>query len=81
MIVSEHIGPYSGGGDLIRTYSTSGYKIRQDGTGDVYEEAVDPEIMGRTYTETDELIPRDESSDAFDREIINILLGDEGVDM
>ena len=45
------------GRTLIRTYSDAGYRIRQDGTGAVYDEAVDPADSGRTYTETDEQRP------------------------
>ena len=45
------------GRTLIRTYSDAGYRIRQDGTGAVYDEAVDPGEMGRTYTETTERTP------------------------
>lgn len=42
---------------LVRTYSDIGHMIQQDGTGAIYTEAVDPIEMGRTYTETDELVP------------------------
>lgn len=45
------------GRTLVRTYSDAGYRIRQDGTGAVYDEAVDPADSGRTYTETDEQRP------------------------
>lgn len=45
------------GRTLVRTWSDAGYRIRQDGTGAVYDEAVDPVEMGRTYTETDEQRP------------------------
>lgn len=38
---------------LIRTYSDRNMMIRQDGTGILYSEAVDPQVMNRTYTETD----------------------------
>ncbi|MBQ9050604.1 MAG: hypothetical protein IJ126_08415 [Lachnospiraceae bacterium] len=41
-------------GNFTRTYSDKGFKIRQDGTGIIYDEAVDPADSGRTYTETDE---------------------------
>lgn len=44
------------GRTFIRTYSDSGYMIKQDGTGAVYSEAYDPVGSGRTYTETEELI-------------------------
>ena len=41
---------------LVKTYSDEGYKIRQDGTGRVYDTAIDPADTGRTYTETEEPI-------------------------
>ena len=63
--------------DLVRTYSDAGFKIRQDGTGIVYDEAIDPIYMNRTYTETD--IPLDEPEEGEQaeqaEEILNILLG------
>ena len=57
---------------LVRTYSDEGYKIRQDGTGIVYDEAIDPENSGRTYTETDELIP------VTSEQLLAILTGEGG---
>ena len=54
MIVAESLT--INGRTFIRTCSDSGYMIKQDGTGAVYSEAVDPADSGRTYTETDELI-------------------------
>lgn len=76
MIVTEYYGPYSEGGNLVRTYSDAGYRIERDGVR--YDEAIDPEVMGRTYTETDELIPRDEEADDAEAlELLNILLGGE----
>ena len=48
-------------GDLVTTESDSGhYIIRDDGVR--YESAVDPVGSGRTYTESDELIPPPEVS-------------------
>ncbi len=41
------------GKEYIRTYSDSNMQIRQDDTGAMYDEAVDPVGSGRTYTETD----------------------------
>lgn len=38
---------------LIRTYSSRNHYIIQDGTGIEYLEAIDPEHMNRTYTESD----------------------------
>ena len=45
---------------LTRTYSDAGYMIIQDGTGDLYGEAIDPKWTGRTYTESDIKIDRPE---------------------
>lgn len=39
--------------DLILTYSDQHMKIRQDGTGILYDAAIDPDYTHRTYTETD----------------------------
>ena len=38
---------------LIRTWDDGGNYIRQDETGNLYAEAVDPDFMNRSYTETD----------------------------
>lgn len=48
------------GRELVRTYSNTGHMIRQDGTGAIYSEAVDPIETGRTYTETDDFVPGNE---------------------
>ena len=64
--------PYSE--TLVRTWSDAGMKIKQDGTGAIYDEAIDPASMGRTYTETDEPIDEDP---AEAEEILNIILGGE----
>ena len=39
---------------LVRTYSDINHYIERDGV--VYGEAIDPEELGRQYTETDQLI-------------------------
>ncbi len=39
-------------GGLVRTFSDAAMMVRQDGTGILYQEAVDPETSDRTYTET-----------------------------
>ena len=49
---------------LIRTYSTSGYKIRQIETDAIYDEAVDVRPCRYTYEETDELIGGDDDVSA-----------------
>ena len=41
------------GWTLVRTISDRGMMVRQDETGELYAEAVDPEFTNRTYTETD----------------------------
>lgn len=73
MIVIEDLGA------LVRTYSDSGYKIKQDVTNIVYDEAIDPKDSGRTYTETrekrDDHSEVDINSEAL--ELLNILLGGE----
>lgn len=64
MIVIEHFRTREDGVVLIRTYSDRGMMIERD--GELYSEAVDPEGMGRVYTETD--IPINEpESEADDR--------------
>lgn len=60
------------GRKLVRTYSDTGHMVRQNGTGVVYSEVVDPVEMGRTYTETDELVPDTELSA---EEALNIITG------
>lgn len=73
------------GGILIKTFSDSGFKIRQDETGNIYDIAVDPQQWPRTYTETEEPIePEEEGEDSEmlpivspseAEEILSILLG------
>lgn len=57
---------------LVRTYSDAGMKIKQDGTDIIYDEAIDPADMHRTYTETDEPI-----EGATSDELLSIILGGE----
>ena len=56
MIATEIYNTMPDGTVLIRTYADSGHYIIQDETGIEYSEAVDPEKMGRTYTESDRVI-------------------------
>lgn len=53
MIVQTTFRLEEDGWDLVRTYSSRGMKIRQDETGELYAEAIDPLFMHRMYTETD----------------------------
>ena len=77
MIVQDIIQPEKPGGwVLVRTYSDAGMMIRQYGTGDLYADAVDPQFVNRTYTETE--IPIDggeEDSDSDKAEAYDILIG------
>lgn len=58
MIVQEII--WAG---TVKTYSDAGKYIIQSGTGDKYEEAIDPISANRWYTESDELIPVEEQEE------------------
>jgi len=51
------------GNELIRTYSDSGRQLISDETGAVYDEALDPVSMNRTYTEGDYIETNGEVSD------------------
>lgn len=61
MIVTELYLERPDGTRLVRTYSDARKYITRD--GEIYEEAIDPEELGRVYEETDELIPVDEDED------------------
>lgn len=56
MIATGYYATRKDGVNLCRTYSTEGKKIVQNETGAVYDEAIDVEGSGYTYTETDEPI-------------------------
>ena len=59
MIKKEYYKTLEDGTVLIRTYSDSNHYIIQDGTGIEYSEAIDPEQMNRTYTESEKTIEED----------------------
>lgn len=61
---------------LVRTYSDANMMIQQNGTGILYAEAIDPEELGRAYTETNIPIETDETTAAEAEKIVNILLGE-----
>ena len=61
MIVTEFYMERLDGVRLVRTYSSEGKYITRD--GEIYEEAIDPEELGRVYEETDEYIPVDKDED------------------
>lgn len=56
MIKKEYYKTLEDGTVLVRTYSDSNHYIIQDGTGIEYSEAIDPENMNRTYTESEKVI-------------------------
>ena len=55
MIKKEYYKTLEDGTVLVRTYSDSSHYIIQDGTGIEYSEAIDPENMNRTYTESERI--------------------------
>ena len=59
MVKKEYYKTLEDGTVLIRTYSDSNHYIIQDGTGIEYSEAIDPENMNRTYTESEKTIEED----------------------
>lgn len=75
MIVTERVPDST---DLVKTYSDRGMMIIQDETGDMYAEAIDPDYMNRTYTESNIPIDSDtpdEGDDLSDHEALNIIMG------
>lgn len=52
MIVQTSFKLEEDGWELIRTYSSRGMKILQEGTGEIYDEAIDPAFTNRSYVET-----------------------------
>lgn len=56
MIKKEYYRTLEDGTILVRTYSDSNHYIIQDGTGIEYLEAIDPEHMNRTYTESERVV-------------------------
>ena len=60
MIITEFYRTREDGVVLVRSYSDAG-KMIQNADGVMYSEAIDPEEMGRTYTETDEPIASEEA--------------------
>lgn len=56
MIVREFYKTRNDGVNLYRTYSDSGLLIKQNETGNVYDEAIDVENAPYTYSETEEKI-------------------------
>lgn len=60
MVITEFYRTREDGVVLTRTYSNKNKYIIQNGTGIKYAEAIDPQNMYRTYTESTEDIPAEE---------------------
>ena len=60
MLIKEFYLERRDGVKLFRTYSDENYKILQNETGIIYDEAIDVETANFTYSETDELIMMEE---------------------
>ena len=76
MIIKEFYEQRLDGVKLYHTYSDSNYKILQNETNAVYDDAIDVEDAPYTYSETNELI---ESVEEQDNDMLNaarILFGE-----
>ena len=71
MIITESYPTEQGQTPLKKTFSSAGMKIK-DENGNLYNEAVDPVSVNKTYIETDYLIDQDEENLA---EVLRILFG------
>lgn len=72
MVIYQEIS----GTDLVCAYSNNKMMIRQDETGNLYSEAIDPVYMNRTYTETDILIEPDEETPIMEpQEALDVIFG------
>ena len=70
MIITKYYLTREDGAVLNRTYSDEGRVILQNETGNLYDEAIDVEGSGYTYTETEEFV---EGSDATEDDYQNAL--------
>lgn len=68
MIITEYYRTRKDGVNLYRTYSDEQMKIMQDQTGVIYDEAIDVENRGYTYTETNIPIEPDEPEEEGEEE-------------
>ena len=78
MIKTVYLSVRPDGFKLYRTYSEAGMKIQKEGTNKVYDEAIDIENSGYTYTETD--IPIESDGDLTVEDTLR-MLGELGVDV
>lgn len=61
MLRKEFYRTREDGVNLYRTYSDENFMIKQNETGDLYDEAIDVENAPYTYTETDIPIEEEEN--------------------
>jgi hypothetical protein len=61
MLKKEFYRTREDGVNLYRTYSDENFMIRQNETGNLYDEAIDVENAPYTYTETDIPIEEEEN--------------------
>lgn len=61
MLKKEFYRTREDGINLYRSYSDENFMIRQNETGDLYDEAIDVENAPYTYTETDIPIEEEEN--------------------
>lgn len=60
MIIKEFYKTRNDGVNLYRNYSNENFRILQEQTGEIYDEAIDVEDAPYTYVETDVKIENDE---------------------
>lgn len=60
MIRKEFYMTRNDGTNLFRTYSDENYRILQEETGNIYDDAIDVENVNYTYIETQEKIEIEE---------------------
>lgn len=68
MIQTKFYGTRFDGVKLYRTYSDRNMMIQKDGTEELYDEAIDVENSGFTYTETDILVDDGEQEPTEDEQ-------------
>ena len=75
MIVQESL--HINNVDFTKSYSDAGMMIRSDHDGNLYEDALDPTALNRTYTETDTPIDAEEGDYIEALESLGVNLNEE----
>lgn len=71
MIVKEFYKQRNDGVNLYRTYSDEDFYIKQNETGNIYDEAIDVENAPYTYSETEERI-EDNLNEVAEEDLYNV---------